>query len=168
MKLSAIELKSGDVLHCTSDSWLQRKIQWFTKSRIGHTALVIEIWGELFIIDSQKDGTNLRPIHEWNAMYNYRYTISRPHEFTDELRHRAMLQIGSTPYDFASLLIWQPLYILTGKWKGKTEEEAMQRMYCSEYVAWVFDLPYWWKLSPEKVYQYMVANPEKFHTFEPS
>jgi len=65
MGLKFIELKAGDVLSCTSSRWLSRMIQRFTKSRINHSALVIELWGELYVIDSQIDGTNPRKLVDW-------------------------------------------------------------------------------------------------------
>jgi len=163
--LQKSELKSGDVLHCTSNGVLGRLIQKFTKSRINHTALVIEIWSELFIIDSQKDGTNPRPFYEWVMKYNYKYKIHRPTVFTKDEKFKAVSKWGHTPYDFASLLIWQPIYILTGKWHGRKEPRADGRMYCSEYVAWVFDLNHWWKLSPQAVFDSMVES-GKFELIE--
>jgi hypothetical protein len=161
IKIKAMEhlLKSGDVLHCSSKRWLPRLIQWFTKSRINHTALVVNVLGELFIIDSQKDGTNLRPIEQWEKKYNYKYIVHRPIAFSPHQLQRAIHKIGSTSYDFASLFLWQPLYIITGKWHGKSKGKAENRMYCSEYVAWVFMFPGWWKLSPQAVFEYMNDSP---------
>ncbi|KAF5066668.1 Permuted papain-like amidase enzyme, YaeF/YiiX, C92 family [anaerobic digester metagenome] len=148
-------LQSGDVLHCTSERLLSRIIRKLTKGRVNHSALAIEVWGELFIIDAQKDGTNLRPISEWNKKYKYSYKIFRPTDFSTEIRSKAISKIGSTPYDFLSLIVWQPIYILTGKWHGRGKKNAGKRMYCSEYIAWLFDFDYWWQLSPQAVYNLM-------------
>jgi len=153
--ISKSDLRSGDVLHCTSNGILGKLIQKFTKSRINHTALVIEVWGELFIIDSQKDGTNPRPLSEWLIKYNYKYKIHRPKNFSYREKYRAVSKWGHTPYDFSSLFIWQPLYILTGKWHGRKAPGADNRMYCSEYVSWVFEIPNWWKLSPQEAFEKM-------------
>lgn len=159
------ELKSGDVLHCTSNGLLGKLIQKFTKSRINHTALVIEVWGELFIIDSQKDGTNPRPFQEWVMKYDYKYKIHRPLNFSNRTKYMAVSKWGHTPYDFASLFIWQPIYILTGRWHGRKEPRADGRMYCSEYVSWVFELPNWWRLSPQAAFDTMIKS-GKFELIE--
>jgi len=156
------QLKSGDVLHCTSNGVIGKIIQKFTKSKRSHTALVIEVWDELFICDSQIDGTNLRPFEEWVKKYNYTYSISRPLAFPDYYRERAMSKIGHTPYDLKSLFITQPIYQLTGKWVGRPEERADTKMYCSEYVSWVFKLKEWWKNSPQRVFDIM-SNSEDFY-----
>lgn len=160
-------LQSGDVLHCTSERLLSRIIRKLTKGRVNHSALAIEVWGELFIIDAQKDGTNLRPISEWNKKYKYSYKIFRPTDFSTEIRSKAISKIGSTPYDFLSLIVWQPIYILTGKWHGRSKENADDRMYCSEYIAWLFNYENWWQLSPQAVYDIMENDP-RFSRIEES
>lgn len=152
-------IRSGDVLHCTSNGWLARAIKKITKSKVNHTALAIECWGELFIIDSQKEGTHLRPFNQWIDEMKYTYQVSRPINFTSDQKNKAVSKIGFTPYDFMSLILWQPLYILTGKWHGHREDKATKRMYCSEYVAYVFDLPKWWDKSPQEVMGYMQRSP---------
>ena len=150
------ELQKGDVLSCISNGTLAKLIQKFTKSRINHSAYVIEIWNELFIIDSQRDGTNLRPIKEWERMYSYEYRVHRRVELSKEEYQRqaekAISKSGNTPYDFKSLLWYQPRYQIFGKWKGKKDEEAEGRMYCSEFVAWVLGMENWWELSPAELY----------------
>lgn len=158
-----INLQPGDVLHCTSSRALARAIQWFTKSRINHTATVVEIWGELFIVDSQRDGTNPRPVKQWLEKFNYTYKIHRPKEI-DIVKYQIKVasKIGFTPYDFASLLIYQPWYQLTGRWIGKTKADSEKRMYCSQFVAWLNDLPKYWELSPNQVFEEMNSRSDKW------
>ena len=155
-KLTKEIVQPGDILHCTSNSFLARAIQFFTKSRINHTALVIDIWGELYIIDAQKDGVNPRKFENWVNNYNYKYKIHRNISGKFDLKSfciKAISKSGSIPYDFKSLLIYQPIYILTGKWIGKKDPESQKRMYCSEYAAWVLGLDKYWELSPEHVFE---------------
>ena len=59
------QIKSGDVAHCRSNGILGRAIRIFTRSHVNHTAMFIEIWGKIFVIESQKNGTNLKPFQEW-------------------------------------------------------------------------------------------------------
>ena len=154
------KVKHLDVLSCYRDNILGKLIRWFTKGRVNHTALVIEIWGELFIIDSQVDGTNLRPLKEWENKYKYTYVIHRhkSHDvpsFARETSKRAISKSGNTPYDIGSLFWYYPRYIFSGKWKGKKSKRAEERMYCSEFVSWVFNVNYWWKMSPEALLKYL-------------
>ena len=157
-----MNLKKGDILHCTSNGWLGKAIQFFTRSRINHTALVLEVWNELYIIDSQRDGTNLRKAEDWIKEFNYKYIISRPKNqkdiYLNNISKRALSKSGITPYDFKSLFWYQPVYQITGNWKGKEGPDAEGKMYCSEYVAWVYELKNWWKLSPQDVFDYMYRS----------
>jgi len=155
--LKQIELKDGDILHCMSNGWLARLIQFFTKSKFNHSALVISIYGNIFIADSQIKGTYPKTLKEWQDKYNYKYIISRPNKFTKKEKERAIEVFGKTSYDFASLL-YQAWFQITGRWKGKTQEKAEDRMYCSEYVSYVFDKPNWWKASPVDLFEYTVEN----------
>ena len=166
IKLEEIKLQHGDVLHCTSKSWLARTIQKMTKSHINHTSLMLEIDGAMYVIDAQKNGVNLKTLENWLENFKYTYVLHRKRKPTTQwnkgISIRALSKVGVTPYDFASLLIWQPIYILTGKWKGRTEDRADDRFYCSEYVAWVLGLENWWECSPDLVYKALQKMDEEF------
>ena len=152
------QLKIGDVLHCKGTGILSKMIGLFTHSKITHTALYIEVWGQPFIIDSQKDGTNLRPLIEWTKTFQYRYIITRP--CFDVNQHnlciRALSKSGNTRYDFKSLLIRQPIRIITGIFKTKKNEE--ENMVCSEFVAWCYKIPNSNKITPAELFEYCKAN----------
>lgn len=157
MQLSKQTLSHGDILHCSSNGFLGRCIKFVTRSTINHTAIVLLIDGEVFISDSQQNGTNLKTLENWNNAYNYQYKIHR-YKFNSEkwgrsLRVRALSKIGITGYDFASLLIWQPIYLLTRKWYGRKEGKAEKRMYCSEYVGYCHDIPEFWKHNPDELFK---------------
>lgn len=163
MKNSQIaeHLMPGDVLHCTGDSFLSKAIQLFCRSRINHTAFVIEIAGIIYIIDSDAHGVNPKLLEHWMKKNNYKFYVSRPdpeHFDIDQLCIKALSQSGVTNYDFGSLFWHQIKYQLTGKWSGKTDIEAEKRMYCSEFIAWVFSLKYWYSLSPQDVFDYMLTS----------
>lgn len=156
-------LKDGDVLHCRGNRFLSKIIKWFMKSRITHTALVVELNGLLFVVDSQRDGTQLRLFDEWQRKYKYTFFISRNTCYTGKegaYYHvdRVFSSIGFKPYDFASLLIHQPRYIITGKWPTRTKEREDNRFYCSEFVSYVLGIPEYYKQSPEDLLQILKSN----------
>ena len=152
--MSKEDLKTGDILHCRGRKWLAKAIMKFTRGRWSHTAVVVECWGQIYIVDAQLNGVNARPYEEWVKEFNYEYKVSRP-KFQIEPKDfsiRAFTKVGSTKYDVISLIWHQPLYIITGKWNGKTRDNATGRMYCSEYVGWLYNMPKWWELSPQDLY----------------
>ena len=132
------QIKSGDVAHCRSNGILGRAIRVFTRSHVNHTAMFIEIWGKIFVIESQKNGTNLKPFQEWVKKYNYKYEIKQTSRIYCGNEKRAMQKIGTTGYDFRSLILVQPIYQVFGIWLGKSEKKADEKLYCSEFVGWVY------------------------------
>jgi hypothetical protein len=158
-----MDLRTGDILHCKSKGLISFLISFFTKSDITHTALFISVWGEPFIIDAQKDGVNLRPFDEWLKKYNYTYIVSRPIGIEEKsLAFKAMKKLGITGYDYVSLLLKYPIHFIFKKWLKNSE----QKMYCSEYVAWVLDIENYERLSPVDLYDYCKNNILKFETYE--
>jgi uncharacterized protein YycO len=151
-------LKTGDVLHCSGNRLLSKIIKAFTRSKFSHTALFIEIWGQPYIIDAQADGVNVRPFDEWQKKYDYDIVA---HRFSGELDRealskRAMTKVGHTGYDIEGLVIRQPHKIFTGKWKEKGD--TTERMYCSEFVAWVYGVERAYRMSPEDLYLWCTLN----------
>ena len=148
------DLKTGDILHCRGKRILARLIMWATKSSWSHTAVYIELWEQPFILEAQSKGVHAIPYYEWLKKYAYTFSISRNEYLTD---HRlwsiqAMSKLGTTGYDFVSLLIRQPRLILTGKWRKQKFES--DRMYCSEYALWSHDVEKAYRMSPQQVYEY--------------
>jgi hypothetical protein len=152
-------LKTGDVLHCTGARLISRLIMKFTKSKVSHTAVFVRIWGQPYIIDSQKDGTNVRPYNEWVKKYDYDYIVHRNPLLIDEKTFalKAFSKIGVTSYDFESLFLRYPWKILTGKWHYRGERETT-RMFCSEYVAWTHNINHYYRLSPEDLLQHCIKH----------
>jgi len=151
--MNPTNLNTGDILHCSSNRLISRIIKRLTKSKFSHSAFFIEIWGQPYVIDAQKDGVNLRPWNEWLDKYVYDIVAHRSSRkySSDALAKRAMTKIGHTGYDFEGLLFKQPLKLLTGKWFVRKNES--ERMYCSEFVAWVYGAERSYKMSPQDLYE---------------
>lgn len=156
--MNATALKTGDILHCSGKRLISRLIKKATKSEFSHSALFIEIWGQPYVIDAQNDGVNVRPWNDWLEMYDYKITVHRSSDLVNEktFAQRALTRVGHTAYDFEGLLVRQPIELMTGKWieKGDTEK----KMYCSEYVAWVYGVEKAYKFSPQDLYEWCKAN----------
>ncbi len=160
MSLNVDDLKTGDVLHCRGKSLLSKIIRWATNSEINHTALFIWVWGEPYIIDAQDNGVNLKPFNEWIEKYNYNFIIQRrPKAIAEKkIAVKALSKVGLTAYDFEGLVIKQPIELLTGSWNKKNGTHEQDRMYCSEYVAWVYGLEYSYRTSPKDFLDYCNEN----------
>lgn len=152
-------LKDGDVLHCQGSRTLSKLIRWFTRSTYSHTALFITIDGNPFVIDAQKDGVQVRAFESWQKDYNYKVVAHRA-KFTEssvmKLKERALSKVGTTAYDFEGLILKSPIELLTGKWKKKPVED--ERMFCSEYVMWVFNAEHSYRMNPQDAYDWCWKN----------
>lgn len=160
-------LQSGDILSCIGKSYISKGIHAFTGGKT-HTAVVIECWGKLYVVDAQRNGVNPKPLDEWKAKYNYDITVHRPIYPFDikEKSIKAFSKVGLTAYDYKSLLIFQPIYITTGYWFGKRNEDANSRMYCSEFIGWLEDVADYWRMSPQDLFKYFISKDDKYFTFK--
>lgn len=153
-------IMTGDILHCKGSRWLARLIMFFTRSQFSHSALAIRVNGELFIIDAQKDGVNLRPFDLWHQKFGYKMEVHRQVTTVGHIRiveKRALSKIGITSYDFESLVIAQPFKILTGLWVNDAKDQS-KKMTCSEFVAWCFQIENGYKMTPKDLYQWCLSN----------
>lgn len=150
--------KTGDILHCSSNRAISKLIRKFTKSKFSHSALYLEIDGTAYIVDAQKDGVNLRLFSRWTEIYNYNYVVHRSQKNNNEevIKNRALSKCGTTAYDFEGLLVKQPIELATGKWRKERCEEC--KMYCSEFVGWVFKADLSYRMSPQDLYEWCLKN----------
>lgn len=152
------KLKTGDILHCSSNRMISKLIRKFTKSKFSHSALFIDIEGTSYIIDAQKDGVNLRLFSKWKDIYKYDFVVHRSQTLFNEdiIKNRALSKSGTTAYDFEGLLIKQPVELATGKWRKEKCEEC--QMYCSEFVAWVWKADLSYRMSPQDLFEWCVKH----------
>lgn len=150
-----IELKTGDILHCKGNSWLSRAIRWWTKSDFSnHTAVLVEVWGQIYVVDAQNNGVNPKPLEAWLREYEYEIIVARPITGPRDVKSfsiRAFLKVGLTGYDFISLIWRHPWALITGKWKGSDPNK--DRMVCSEYVAWLYQIEKPYRITPKDLHE---------------
>ena len=153
-------LKTGDVILTHGTSWLAQAIRFFTRSYFNHAILVVEIWGEKCLLEAQKEGLVLNTISE--SLTNKKFKVLRlkscssglPPEKEKELAMFVMPMLGKHRYDFASLVIAQPIKQIFNVWIGRRNSKASKKLYCSEFVALVYNrmfkfFPFWYETTPK-------------------
>jgi len=148
-------LQTGDIVFYTRKRVLGKLIKIISKSKVSHCGIVVDLHGTLKISEATECGIVLSDI---NILDDKEHTILRHKEYIkldyikeQYLRKRIVSKLN-TKYDYISLLFYQVMYQVFGKWYGKTEEEADDKLYCSEYVAWIYELKNWWLCSPDDVF----------------
>jgi hypothetical protein len=154
------ELQTGDIIGFYTPfkvtnlmSYLSATIRFFTKSRYNHSGIYVENWGVGFIDEARQKGVNMeiasrRLKGKYIKVLRLKDKYQKPEK---DIATKANSVLGYTRYDFFGL--WYQLRFLLSnkkKWSGpKTRKEAMKRMYCHEYSAWVHEevFPDWWKVD---------------------
>lgn len=153
-----MRLQTGDiVLFRTPFKWynpisyLGAAIRFFTKYPYNHVGVVVSNWGKLFINEAIEKGVISIPVE--NRFKGEDVLILRDPIGIDEevFARRANSFLGNTGYDFTSLLMFQLIFQVTKTWIGRTQEKAKKRMYCSEYVAYLYGINNWWRVSPDRI-----------------
>jgi len=128
-------------------SYLSVLIRLFTKSYWNHTAVGVVLGDTRLVhcvLDANQNGVVLEPWDIWVKKYG-----SKKYEITPsnkEINESDLLKYVGRGYDFLSVFIWQPIYILTGKWLGKTGIDASDKTYCTEIYSFVHGLK-----DPERI-----------------
>lgn len=135
--------------------WLSAGIRAFTGSKWGHSAALIDLWGEWYVIEMDPS-PRITPFEKWKQTDKVMQVSEFKFLYNDKLWASLALgkQDGGTKYDYFSLFIYQPIYILTGQWIGRKSNKADTRLYCSEYIALIWNkmfanaFPEWWTTTP--------------------
>ena len=156
-----MELQHGDILICRRNSFLSKMIRKFTKSEWSHTAMVLEVWDRIYIIEMQSKGVELVSFENWIKKWNYTFTrfYSKNSFDKKELALKAMSIVGDkTKYDYFTFIFRIPYKLVTKKYKYKGEEIETKRLICSQLTGWIHNLPNWHKMTPKSQYNYLNKN----------
>jgi hypothetical protein len=138
---------------------LSKTIMGITKSKRSHAAVFVEIWGNPYIVDAQRNGINPKPLQEWMDEYGYSFDVYRPPAgfIEDEKAFciRAFSKVGLTGYGFVDLIIRHPWRALTGEWK---EKNPYDKMTCGEYTLWTYGVEKAYRMNPGEVEEWCIQN----------
>lgn len=138
-------------------SWAIRVVlnSWFN-----HIAIYTYYRGEPCIIEATSGG--VRMISLDNFIKDFKIEVRRNQDLKHGCTKKLVKYIGSTGYDYSSLVIYQLIYQITGKWLGRKGVKASNKFYCSELYAYMCDYNDWWKTTPkdigEKDYKLIYSN----------
>jgi hypothetical protein len=155
-----IEYTPGDIILVGSNSFLSKGIQFFMKAynkKLGlpekkeyysHAALVINVWGQLYVAEALADGINVAPLDKTYANTLKHIKVLTPKKAYSNTEKEDISKIASayaltpTRYDFLNFLYQIDMIKETTKkdgpdaeWDGPTGSKAEHRIYCSELVA---------------------------------
>ena len=153
-----MDYKTGDiVLFKTKFKWynpityVSVAIRAITGYDYNHVGVVVSNWDKLFLNEAIEKGVISIPLEK--RLKGQEILVLRDSSPIDEKKFavEANSFLGNTGYDFSSLLVFQLIYQITNKWIGRKEENATKRMYCSEYVAYLYKMKDWWAVAPDAI-----------------
>ena len=153
------QLQTGDLigvktpLSVSPMSWLSLAIREVAKIEYNHMMVVVKNWDKITINEAIGRGV-LPTVAEHRLKPNIDYLVLRPKNPVLSERDfalRANEILTYTGYDFKGLFIDQLTLQLFHKWKGRTGDDAMKKMYCYEYAAYCYKelYPEWWQIDPK-------------------
>lgn len=144
----------GDIILVKGNTWIARQIRKLmnlylkkkglkTREVYSHAAIVIEVWGELYVAEAGPKGVQILPLDFTYRRILDKVKIKTPRKpYTKREKEYISKNVirtvfSPTRYDYFGLL-HQIEYILTGTWDGKIGSKAKKKLYCTEAVAgWV-------------------------------
>ena len=148
------KLKVGDIVLVSGTSFLAKGIQLFMniyrrkldlpqRKLYNHVAVVVDLYGELYVAEAVGKGVQVIPNAEHYVLSQDCKVLTwfdplTPKEQTMFSREAIKYSLQLHRYDVLNFF-YQMKYIFTGKWRGPTGNKAERRVYCSELAAILMD-----------------------------
>ncbi len=149
------DLRVGDIILFSGKGFIARAIQLFQGRRWNHAGLIVDVWGQLFVLEAVAKGVVLNTIEDSLDLNSDNVMVMRPNfKVAKDFSKVAVELTEGHKYDYAALLWHQLIFKITGRrrWVGR-RHTAENKLYCSELCAYVYNhlhdlFPIWWKTSP--------------------
>lgn len=131
----------------TAVAHLIRKI---AKTYYNHAAFLIEYNGLQYVVESDIHGVVRTPLKDWVRQQSVKvYEVPESIEFNTH--NKAMSMVGKVGYSFFDLLWFMPIFILTNKYYGLTQDESKNKPTCYEFIARCLEFNNWWRMTPNEL-----------------
>lgn len=143
-------------VHCIGKRFTSKLIKFVTGGKFTHTAILFKINNELFIIEMQKKGCEVKTFENWKNQYNYTFEIT--FNEVNKTTLSDLLSYSSVKgYDFENFIFKQPIKaikecILGKKAEVKADKNEDDRYICSEFVAHVYGWKNSQSFTPQNIY----------------
>jgi len=155
------ELKTGDVLLYSTNTFLSKAIQWFEKCKYSHASLVFDVWNNKLVSEAERQGLMANDIV--TSIGKCDMLVLRPKFKVNQIDLDLLVaqNLGKHRYNFLKLIVVQAVWQLTHKWilnEGKNDK--LKRVICGEWVVYVYytlskgiNFNRWYRDTPASIYQ---------------
>ncbi len=116
-----------------------------------HCAIVVDQNGIFYVVEATYPRIKITAYNVWVGLYERKTQLINIDHNLDEaiLKARIVKHLG-VKYDLLSLAVHLPLFLFTRKWWGSKSKRGIDKPYCFELVAWIYDLPNWFNIFPNE------------------
>lgn len=122
-------------------------IRFITRSYWNHSAIVVHIDNENYVVESDLNGVVIIPFEN----YSHNGIIKLSDSTFSVDWHRIESKVGVAKYDFRNLVVHQTLKEVFGIFITPKQGRKGEKFTCSEFVAYVLDLPEPWTYTPKQI-----------------
>lgn len=127
-----------------------------------HSCFFTKINGTWYVLESDIHGVRNPVI--WSDWINKQTVTVYDIPNSTYVRINALGACGKVKYDFLSLFVIMPIYILTGFYIGSHLRRIQNnRLYCMEYNAWAMGHPTAFKITPQEFNEFLDQTCVKTH-----
>jgi hypothetical protein len=152
-----IDLKAGDIILYKGNKFISKAIRLFMEEyrvKLGlpkrqlynHAAMVIEVWGRMYVAEANAKGITISPYEDTYAKVLDQIKIISPKKVYSKAEKELISKTATayafdpTRYDFLNFLFQIDMIRKQTKnhgkeWGGPTGSNAERRLYCTEAVA---------------------------------
>jgi hypothetical protein len=132
-------------------------IKYFTKFKYHHSAIACfdTTKEKMMIYEATMGGFSGRTIDSYCNHFENKaefMVLQKPANVSASNVRLKINQIYGNGYDFISLFIYQLIFQLTKRWFGKKGFSSLNRIYCSEANAFIYDFDEYWKVDPKELF----------------
>lgn len=128
-------------------------IRLFTGTKNNHASFIYKVGSVWYVIESDFSGVVKVKFTDWNKKNQLVTIYDLPSEYqTDPMMFRLKRsidkEIGNKRYGLFDLIWFMPIYLITGKYYGRTIDQAENNPTCYEFLANKLNFDDWYKMTP--------------------
>lgn len=137
-------------------TWLGAIIQWFTRKKwkdgnimkVPNHAVIFVHFRQISLVIHAQAWLKVEKMEVWAAKADRQVMVFDPVQQLGMDDFTWLMEQANLLYDLLNLALWQPIYLVFGRWIGPTGTRQEKAWVCSEIVSRLLNRPRFWEDSP--------------------
>jgi len=170
------------ILLVDSDTFVANTIHKFQGNRWNHAGMLVEAYGERYVVEAIETGIGFTPFSEYAEAYRKQQKDLMLLELNTELDvseaelMKFILPYTRTGYEYSNLIGHQAIKFITKKifgkalWLGRRKRKGDKKFICGEWCAFVINyyvnlFPEWHKIAPSDLFDSIYLKHKKIDKY---